>query len=101
MMPRSIPTLLVICLLLVSFSATADSYRCGRKLIRTGDTGAEVIRVCGSPWYKDRAKQLLTLPEGPRKVSVQRWFYKKNERALERMVLIYQGKVVGIEVGGR
>lgn len=79
----------------------ADSYRCGRQLIRTGDTAADVLRACGEPGYKDRGKQALRNKGTTQSLNVERWYYKKSSRSLEHIVLLHRGRVVAIEVGGR
>jgi hypothetical protein len=89
-------TLWVVCI-----EAQADSYRCGRKLIRTGDSAAAVLRVCGEPKYKDRGQQTLRLGGAEKSASVERWYYRKSGRSLEHIVLIHKGRVVAIEYGGR
>jgi len=81
--------------------AAADSYRCGRKLIRTGDTAADVLRVCGEPRYKDRGKESLRMDGGTQQLSVERWYYKRSRRSLEHIVLLHRGRVVAVEVGSR
>lgn len=80
---------------------SADSYRCGRKLIRTGDSTGDLIRVCGQPRHKDRGTEKIKLNGVSQNASVQRWYYKKSARSLEHIILIYKGRVSGIEVGGR
>lgn len=93
---------LAACLLLVHSSPLfADSYRCGQKLIRVGDTKRDVLRTCGEPDYKDRGIEQIKIDGTTRSTSVQRWYYKKSRRSLERVVLIYKGRVRGIEVGSR
>jgi hypothetical protein len=82
-------------------TAAADSYRCGRKLVRTGDTASDVLRVCGEPRYKDRGKETLRHQGSAQKLSVERWYYKKSRRSLEHVVLLHRGRVVAIEVGSR
>jgi hypothetical protein len=92
----------IACLWLVSQADLfADSYRCGRKLIRSGDTSGTVQRVCGEPLYKDRGSESVTIDGLSKTVPVERWYYKKSARSLERIVLLYRGRVVEIEVGGR
>ena len=81
--------------------AQADSYRCGRQLIRTGDSAADVLQVCGEPRYKDRGQATLRLGGAEKSASVERWYYKKSRRSLEHIVLLHKGRVVAIEVGGR
>lgn len=85
----------------MSSIAAADSYRCGRKLIRTGDSSADVLRVCGEPASKDRGRAEVRDGGSIRNVSVERWHYKRNSRSLSRIVNIYRGRVVSIDVGKR
>lgn len=82
-------------------AAQADSYRCGRKLIRSGDSAADVLQVCGEPRYKDRGQETLRVGGAEKSASVERWYYRKSNRSLEHVVLIHKGRVVRIEVGGR
>lgn len=94
----------IVLLTLVFFLATeavADSYRCGRKLVHSGDSVSDLLRICGEPIYKGRGKETVKIDGVPRKASVQRWHYRKNQRSLEYIFLIYQGKIEAIEVGGR
>ena len=81
--------------------AVADSYRCGRKLVRSGDSISDLLRICGEPLYKGRGKETIKIDGVPRKAGVQRWYYRKNQRSLERIILIYEGKIAAIEMGGR
>ena len=80
---------------------TADSFRCGRKLISTGDSASELLRVCGEPLYKDRGSEKIKVNGISRDTRVERWYYKKSSRSLEHAILVYKGSVVGVEVGSR
>ena len=82
-------------------NGNADSYRCGRKLIRTGDMSADVLRVCGQPAARDRGQAEVRADGVTKKVSVERWHYQRSARSLPRIVNIYRGRVVSIEVGSR
>lgn len=92
--------LLLACLLLPA-PVRADSYRCDRKLVRNGDSVAHLLRHCGEPRFKDRGRE--TIKQNGRRVeaTVQRWYYKKSRRSLERIVLIHDGDIVGILTGDR
>jgi hypothetical protein len=94
-------TLLAVLGLWLNAEATADSYRCGRRLIQSGDSSADVLRVCGKPRHKERGHESVRIDGAPQSVSVERWYYKKSNRSLERIVLIYRGKVIAIQVGAR
>jgi hypothetical protein len=82
-------------------TVAADSMRCGRKVIRTGDSPAMLIDRCGEPLYRGRGYAELDVGDGKRQVKVERWHYKQTERALERVVLVYRGEIVGMETGRR
>jgi hypothetical protein len=82
-------------------TAEADTFRCGSKVVRSGDSSSAVIQNCGKPLYKDKGYEVVRLGEGRTKVRVERWRYKKSSRSLERIVMIYQGRVVAIDTGQR
>ena len=98
--PPVFPILLAASLLLTKV-AEADSYRCGRKIVRTGDSVSQLLRVCGEPRLKTSGNGEVEIGGVRRKARVQRWHYKKGQRSLERIVLIYKGEIAAIEVGGR
>ena len=96
--------LLLPIIILCSFPAPpaeADSYRCGRKLVRDGDSVAKLLAVCGEPRLRASGNGTIRVDGLKKKVSVQRWHYKKGSRALEHVVLIYKGRIAAIEVAGR
>ena len=80
---------------------SADSFRCGRKLISTGDSASEVLRVCGEPLYKDRGNANIKVNGVSKNTRVERWYYKKSSRSLEHAILIHKGSVVAVEIGDR
>lgn len=92
---------MLLTLLLLPIPGAADSYRCGRKLIRDGDTSADVLRVCGEPMARDRGRADVRDDGVTRSVAVERWHYRQSTRSLPRIVNIYRGRVVSIEVGRR
>lgn len=85
----------------VSQSLCADSYRCGRKVVRTGDSTERLLNVCGKPRHRDRAREYIKVKGVHKNTPVQRWYYKQGSRSIERIILIYQGKIAGIEMGSR
>lgn len=82
-------------------SLFSDSFRCGRKLIRTGDSSGDLLRTCGEPYHKDRGQGQVKVDGIRKKVSVERWYYKKSVRSLEHIVLVYKGTVQEVIVGHR
>ena len=94
------PGSLVLALLLFT-GAHADSVRCGRRVVHTGDT-LELLRSrCGEPNGRDHAVEQFWLDGVLQKVRVERWYYKPGNRKLGRVILVYRGKVIGIRTGGR
>jgi len=95
-------TVILSCTLTLFVSElSADSFRCGRQLINTGDSASEVLRVCGEPHYKDRGNEIIKIDGLSKNTRVERWYYKKSSRSLEHAILVYKGSVVGVEVGDR
>ena len=93
--------LLLVVLCLLAHDLGADSYRCGRRIVRDGDSVAQLLALCGEPRFKNSASSTIKVDGIYKQVRVQRWHYKKGNRSLERIVLIYRGKIAAIEVGGR
>ena len=77
--------------------ATADSFRCGRKLIKQGDSGSELIKKCGKPARKFSSKETITEQGRQSKVSVSNWVYERRGKK-DMIVSIYDGKVIKIKV---
>lgn len=75
----------------------ADSYRCGRKLVKSGDTASDLLRVCGKPDHKDRGRESIRIQGRLSNVPVQRWYYSGSSRSLGRVVYIHNGKIVAID----
>lgn len=82
-------------------TAAADSYRCGRQLVKDGDPVERLRRLCGAPQRRDSGTETVMVDGawGPQRV--QRWYYRKNRRSLEHVVMVYRGKIVAIETGRR
>ena len=96
-----IPWLVVASLSVTAFDAAADSYRCSRKIVRTGDPVSRLLQICGEPRFKSSGYSQIKIDGRLERVTVKRWHYKKGSRSLEHIVLIYRGKIAAIEVGGR
>jgi len=93
--------LLLLAAIGLADGAAADSYRCGRQLVRDGDAAARLLRLCGEPRRRDSGTETVMVDGawGPQRV--QRWYYRKNRRSLEYVVMLYRGRIVAIEAGRR
>ena len=100
---RRVKCILGIALLVLGMAtdATADSFRCGRKLVRTGDSPETLRQRCGEPQGRDSGQEELRLQGNVQKVRVERWYYKTSSRQLQNIVLIYRGEIVAIRTGDR
>jgi ribosomal protein S8E len=97
------PHFFMACLLVMSLidTAIADSFRCGRKVVHTGDSPGDLLQNCGEPRYKDKGYENTRAQGSQKKVRVERWYYKKNSRSLEQIVVIHKGRIIAINTGQR
>jgi hypothetical protein len=96
--------ILLLCILVSAAcmqTASADSFRCGRKVVRSGDSPADLLARCGKPRHKDKGYEDLRVRGSRKKVRVERWYYKKSSRSLEQVVLIHKGRIIAINSGQR
>jgi len=98
---RRKPQTLLFLLVVFCQDLSADSFRCGRKLINTGDSTAELARVCGEPRYKDHGLETIRIDGVAKETNTERWYYKKGARSLEHIIVIYKGRVAAVQVGQR
>ena len=97
----------VIATLLLSDAASADTLRCGSKLISEGDSVEKVLQYCGEP--VERKRTWITrqprfeyggheIPfEGSEDVPVDLWTYDFGANKLMRRIRLVAGKVDSIE----
>ena len=97
----SVFMILLMLMLVLIESAGADSFRCGRKIVRTGDSPGDLLETCGKPRHKDKGYENLREHGSQKKVRVERWYYKKSSRRLEQVVVIHKGRIIAIDTGKR
>ena len=89
MLRNAIPVRLLLAAVVgLADGAAADSYRCGRQLVKDGDSAARLLRLCGEPRRRDSGTETVMVEGawGPQRV--QRWYYRKNRRSLEYVVMV-------------
>ncbi len=79
----------------------ADSYRCGRKVVRNGDTAAAVRKACGDPLRQRSGHERIRMEGRSQRVRVERWLYQNSPRSLPRELVFYRGEVVAIHMADR
>ena len=89
--------LLLSAALIFSSSLAADSFRCGRKVIKQGDSGSELVKKCGKPVRKFSSKEAISERGRQSKVSVSNWVYERN-RKKDIVVSVRSGTVIKIRV---
>ena len=90
---------LLLCALLiwVSSNAFADSFRCGRSVVKLGESSNALIKKCGDPVRKYSSKE--TIYEGGRQssVGVSNWVYDRKGKK-DMIVSVRSGSVIKIQV---
>ena len=90
---------IIIALLLwfVSDLASADSFRCGRSLVKIGESNNALIKKCGDPARKYSSKESVSDHGRSTQVSVSNWVYARRGKK-DMIVSMRSGTVVKIEV---
>jgi len=86
-----------VLLIPLSWSVSADSLRCGRKIVKTGDTVNTLIRKCGKPQRKFSARATVSENGRRSKVAVSNWVYHRT-RKKDMVVSVRRGSVVQVRV---
>lgn len=88
---------LFLTLLSLHTSATADSFRCGRSLLKVGESTNALIKKCAEPIRKFSSKERLVDAGHSSVVGVSNWVYERKGKK-DMIVSIRSGAVVKIEV---
>ena len=89
--------LLFVILILLSGSVSADSIRCGRKVVKTGDSSNTLIKKCGKPVRKFSSKERINVAGSRTNTSVSNWVYSRGGKK-DMIVSIRSGAVIKIQV---
>lgn len=88
---------------LVSFSAQADSMRCGQKLITEGDSQAKVLSLCGSPSSKAVISEVsdtrfTNYGKHTETVQIEQWIYSQGGGQFNKSLIFKAGSLQRIEI---
>jgi hypothetical protein len=91
-------------LLLLPHASLSASLDCGGGIISEGDTRADVLAKCGSPYSKDSHDEELIerLGQGERRktfITVEEWTYDFGPARFSRIITLRNGKVADIRTG--
>jgi hypothetical protein len=89
--------LLLTAFILFTTTVSADSFRCGRKIIKQGDSHSELVKKCGKPIRKFSSKETISEQGRRSRVSVSNWVYERG-RKKDMVVSVRSGTVIKIQV---
>jgi hypothetical protein len=87
--------LLSMCLVF-SASVSAESIRCGRALVKVGDSSNQLLKKCGEPDSKFSGKTTIRDHGRESSVSVSNWVYRQSGKK-DKTVSVYAGAVLNID----
>ena len=85
-------------LVLASAQTYSDGFRCGARLVLTGDTVSRLLRACGQPDATMKARAEVRNRGNKRQASVTQWIYQRG-RKKDIIVFIHDGRVLQIDRG--
>ena len=88
---------LLLVFMMFSVNALADSFRCGRTLIKVDESTNALIKKCGNPVRKYSSKEMTTDQGRQKRVGVSNWVYERTGKK-DMIVSVYEGAVIKIEV---
>ena len=83
--------------ILCSSTIEAGSFRCGRKLVKAGDSSSVLLKKCGKPARKFSSKETLTDVGRQSQVSVSNWVYERGGKK-DMVISVRSGTIVKVEV---
>ena len=89
--------LLLIMVLLVSGHVAADSFRCGRKIVKPGESSNALLKKCGSPVRKYSSKEVINDQGRQLRVGVSNWVYERRGKK-DMIVSVRSGTVIKLQV---
>lgn len=96
--PKNMRNLLLFTIfILLSNDIFADSFRCGRKIVKSGDSGNMLIKKCGKPVRKFSSKQKSVDNGRVSNVPVSNWVYERRGKR-DMIVSVRNGAIVNIQV---
>jgi hypothetical protein len=89
--------LLAVLFILCTSNSHASSFRCGRTLVKVGESSNALVKKCGHPVRKYSSKE--TVSENGRRVraGVSNWVYERKGKK-DMIVSVRDGDVIKIQV---
>lgn len=86
---------LALMLASIGITAEADSFRCGTRIVVTGDSIERLVKACGQPAYRYKAREDIGSRGSRQLASVTNWVYERGRRR-SMIVSVRGGKVTSI-----
>jgi len=87
----------LVVFMMYSVDASADSFRCGRTLVKVDESTNALIKKCGKPVRKYSSKEMTTSKGSQKRVGVSNWVYERRGKK-DMIVSVYEGAVIKIQV---
>ena len=88
---------MLVVLVLVSIHASAGSFRCGRKIVKEGESTNALIKKCGNPVRKYSSKEVVYDAGRQQRIGLSNWVYERKGKK-DMIVSIRGGAVMKIQV---
>ena len=88
--------IVMLCCLVLVMPVSADSIRCGSKLIKTGDSKVRLQERCGKPMSIDRGYESVTINGILTSKRVERWHYATAAGKYWKTVYLHNGEVIKV-----
>ena len=82
---------------LISSDINADSFRCGRKVVKLGESGNALIKKCGDPIRKYSSNEVINDRGHQLRASVSNWVYERRGKK-DMIVSVHRGKVMKLQI---
>ena len=88
-----------ICIIFMFLSndATATSFRCGRTLVKVGESTNALMKKCGSPVRKYSSRESINDHGRQQQVGVSNWVYERGGKK-DMIVSLYGGAVIKMQL---
>ena len=87
----------IVLFVLVSIDASADSFRCGTKIVKSGESSNALIKKCGHPVRKYSSKETVTDQGRSMSVGVSNWVYERKGKK-DMIVAVRSGTVIKMQL---
>ncbi len=89
--------LLFVIFILLSSNLPADSFRCGKSIVKVGDSSNTLIRKCGEPIRKYSSKEFVSDRGRLVRAGVSNWVYARKA-GKDMVVTVYSGTVTKLHI---